>query len=356
MPVIVDYVESQTGLKSNSKTMRPVGPSTSTKSKFFSNLSSRRCHGGMAIGGHRGMGENLISEDHEMSQRTSYWRENTIKSFLKAVEHGATFVEFDVQVTSDGVPVIWHDDFISYGSPETPNVRRIRHLTFQEFQSIGHRRALDDWKEPSPVYRHYKNETTGVSSSRYWKCSNEDELPSLEQVFEKIPHHVGFNIEIKMNHSTATDQGVLEEVEFVTSAVLSVVEKYSNAHLTRAVVFSSFDPLVVKKLKLNHKSVVAMFLTTGMEAENDVSKESTFSTDIDWAYTNGLDGVVLDSTILRKNQEVIGKALALGLIVMTYGLENNDHDWVLSQFHLGVHGAIVDDVEKVISNIVHHLI
>lgn len=32
---------------------------------------------------------------------------------------------------------------------------------------------------------------------------------------------------------------------------------------------------------------------------------------------------------------------------MTYGLANDDADWVRKQFYLGVHGAIVDDVAGV---------
>lgn len=36
--------------------------------------------------------------------------ENTLPSFLKAVECGATGIEFDVRITKDGIPVISHDD------------------------------------------------------------------------------------------------------------------------------------------------------------------------------------------------------------------------------------------------------
>ena len=35
--------------------------------------------------------------------------------------------------------------------------------------------------------------------------------------------------------------------------------------------------------------------------------------------------------------------------VLTYGLQNNDPAWVRHQYTLGVQGAIVDDVEGVVS-------
>lgn len=36
-------------------------------------------------------------------------RENTIASLSAAASHGADFVEFDVQLSKDHVPVIYHD-------------------------------------------------------------------------------------------------------------------------------------------------------------------------------------------------------------------------------------------------------
>ncbi|KAG0455964.1 hypothetical protein HPP92_023752 [Vanilla planifolia] len=61
-----------------------------------------------AVIGHRGHGMN--------SQSSSSTRENSILSFNTAGRlPNISFVEFDVQVTSDGVPVIFHDVFILTG-------------------------------------------------------------------------------------------------------------------------------------------------------------------------------------------------------------------------------------------------
>lgn len=58
----------------------------------------------MAVVGHRGAGMNAGSRDGSAA------RENTVASFAIANAQGATWVEMDVQVTSDGVSVVWHDD------------------------------------------------------------------------------------------------------------------------------------------------------------------------------------------------------------------------------------------------------
>lgn len=44
-----------------------------------------------------------------MSYRNARYRENTIGSFKSAGQCGAHLVEFDVQLTSDMVPTIYHD-------------------------------------------------------------------------------------------------------------------------------------------------------------------------------------------------------------------------------------------------------
>jgi len=54
---------------------------------------------------------NLI----RISIRCANIRENTIASLQKAAEHGADFVEFDVQLSKDFVPVVFHDFYVNIG-------------------------------------------------------------------------------------------------------------------------------------------------------------------------------------------------------------------------------------------------
>lgn len=54
--------------------------------------------------GHRGLGKNFAS-----GRRSLQLGENTIQSFIAAANLGASYVEFDVQLTKDHVPVIYHD-------------------------------------------------------------------------------------------------------------------------------------------------------------------------------------------------------------------------------------------------------
>lgn len=51
-------------------------------------------------------------------------KENTITSFNLAAKSGADFVEFDVQVTQDGHPVIFHDDLIMVKEQASKRIRK----------------------------------------------------------------------------------------------------------------------------------------------------------------------------------------------------------------------------------------
>ena len=50
------------------------------------------------------MGENILAGSSHTT--TLKWRENTILSMKQVLSIGANMVEFDVQVSKDGVPVM----------------------------------------------------------------------------------------------------------------------------------------------------------------------------------------------------------------------------------------------------------
>jgi len=59
--------------------------------------------------------------------------ENTIPAFTRALEVGAHYIESDIQVTSDGVPVLFHDDDLSRVAGVPSPVGK---LTLAELQEI----------------------------------------------------------------------------------------------------------------------------------------------------------------------------------------------------------------------------
>lgn len=91
----------------------------------FSYLSPRFRPGVVRVFAHRGLAE---------SESAGLADENTMPAFLKALEAGADYIESDIQVTADGIPVLFHDDDLSRvaNRPE-----KISQLTWAELSQIS---------------------------------------------------------------------------------------------------------------------------------------------------------------------------------------------------------------------------
>ncbi|KAH7285529.1 hypothetical protein KP509_33G032100 [Ceratopteris richardii] len=199
----------------------------------------------VTIIGHRGVGKNDVTSalTEGVELRPSIM-ENTVVSFNTAARSGADFVEFDVQVTKDGCPVIFHDDFIVVNDKETNCLshRRVGDLTLEEFQQIGYQK--DSKKIDKVLYR-----KTCDGSYSQWIMSVDDGLCTLRDAFEQVLPSVGFNIELKFD-----DYNVLshQELKFSIDAILKVVKECC---LGRKIFFTSFHPdaaVMLRRHESNH--------------------------------------------------------------------------------------------------------
>jgi len=95
--------------------------------------------------------------------------QNTIPSFLLAAEQGATGVELDVQLTKDGVLVVFHDAFVD---------------------------DLTDGRGPiaSLPWAIVKKLDAGSHFGRAWAGTR---IPTLEEVLEVLPSPMTINVELK---------------------------------------------------------------------------------------------------------------------------------------------------------------
>jgi glycerophosphodiester phosphodiesterase len=161
----------------------------------------------------------------------------------------------------------------------------------------------------------------------------------------------GFDIEIKL--ATPDDMAVTppSEVERMVDNILGAVEvaearDEGQGKRKRPLLFSSFDPDVCDLVKRRRPFDCVMFLSTGGTSYHADRRRMSIDAAIEVAVLCGLQGVILDSGALWSDQGAVTRAKAKGMAVMTYGQENDDVAWVEGQRRLGVHGVIVDDVEK----------
>lgn len=308
--------------------------------------------GVIAIGGHRGCGENLLqpSPSEVYGRVEPAYRENTLASFKQAVALGVSFVEFDVQVTRDGVPVLWHDDQIITQAPGQPAVvSEVKDRSMSEFRALVQQPSTSS---DTQLVRLFRNRETRarIPSLTAWRCQQDDFLPTLKEMFQVLPESIGFDIEIKMtvpNHIHSTSP---EEVDRVVLPVVECVEACAQGG-DRTIVYSSFDPDVCVKLAQYQSRYQVMFLSgCGIYPHVDPRRVSVPAA-INFAEEHNLAGIVLPASILMANEDLVLETSAKGLKVCTYGLENNCVLAVEKQRLLGVHAAIVDDVSGVCSSL-----
>mgnify|MGYP002718976209 CR=1 FL=1 len=168
--------------------------------------------------GHRGLGKNMASRN------SLQLGENTVQSFIAAANLGASYVEFDVQLTKDHVPVIYHDFLVSETGIDAP----VHTLTLEQFLQLGDKGPSRRPGSPVPgtdgigegMAAAFRQRSMSVGGSEYDPTELNEKIKhtrdfkkkgfkgnsrgnhiqapfaTLAELFQKLPKSVGFNIEL----------------------------------------------------------------------------------------------------------------------------------------------------------------
>lgn len=142
--------------------------------------------------------------------------ENTLSSFLKAVELGFTHLELDVHLSKDGIPVVIHDHTVDR---MTNGTGRVADYSASELQSF-----------------HIKQD---------------EHIPTLEEVLRVLKGKIGLNIELKQ---MGTYYPQLEE------KVLEVIKEFN---MLDQVVITSFDFDALERIRQLSSEVRIGLITFG---------------------------------------------------------------------------------------------
>jgi glycerophosphoryl diester phosphodiesterase len=151
--------------------------------------------------------------------------ENTMASFLAAIEAGAQFVELDVTLTRDQQVVVMHDDTVDR---TTDGNGRVSDLDLKALQQLD----AGSWFDPR------------FAGER---------VPLLKDVLQQLAPRAHLNIEIKAHHKT--DPGLIGLVE------QKVIDLVWATTVKKEVLVSSFDPEVLKRIKQLDPSMAVAFIS-----------------------------------------------------------------------------------------------
>lgn len=307
--------------------------------------------------GHRGLGKNMAS------RKSLQLGENTIQSFIAAANLGASYVEFDVQLTKDHVPVIYHDFLVSETGIDAP----VHALTLEQFlhvnethnaRSARHSRAPSPMKgtpngsggdgEPGPVPNNRQRarslDVTSESSTnmpermrhtRDFKIKGfkgnsrgdfiQAPFTTLEEMLLKLPHHIGFNIEMKYPMLFESEEQEMDTYAVeLNSFVDTVLAKVYELGKGRDIIFSSFNPDICLLLSFKQPSIPILFLTDAGTAPVGDIRASSLQDAIRFASRWNLLGVVSAAEPLVTCPRLVRVVKESGLVCVSYGTLNND--------------------------------
>jgi len=125
--------------------------------------------------------------------------ENTLAAFALAQAQGADGIEFDVQLSADGWPVVIHDSKLER---TTNGQGRVQQMTLVQLQELN----------------------AGEGQS----------VPTLDEVFETLGPNFLYNVELKT--AALRDNGL----------AAAVADRIQSHHVERQAVVSSFNPLALR--------------------------------------------------------------------------------------------------------------
>jgi glycerophosphodiester phosphodiesterase len=278
--------------------------------------------------GHRGSGSNKTALLNTMNIS-----ENTVLSFVTANQRGAEYVELDVQLTKDKIPIIYHDYTVSETGFNLPLSR----LTLIEFL------ALKDNKITTPQPKTLSRSRSEHSLLEHEALKINDSFPSLKMGLLNTPTNIGFNIELKVPlEDEAEREGIpMVDLDDYGEKVLACV--FANAK-GRKILFSSFHPDVCSVFA-RKQSRYPVYLLTSAGSENHLDiRCNSLQGAVRFAKSNNLRGIVSKGEPILECPELVGIVKSLNLALITWGDENNNVSNVRLQQLLGVDAVIMDHV------------
>jgi glycerophosphodiester phosphodiesterase len=319
--------------------------------------------------GHRGLGKNFAA-----GRRSLQLGENTIQSFIAAANLGASYVEFDVQLTKDHVPVIYHDFLVSETGIDAP----VHTLTLEQFLHVNDMRTPRHSRPASPISMDngIKSDPRKGARARSMSMGGPSEagdldermkhtrdfkkkgfkgnsrgnhiqapFTTLEEMFRKLPKDTGFNIEMKypMLFESEDEEMDTYAVE-LNSFVDTVLKMVYDLGKGRNIIFSSFHPDICLLLSFKQPNIPVLFLTDAGDSDVGDIRASSLQEAIRFASRWNLLGIVSAAPPLVYAPRLVRVVKESGLVCVSYGVFNNDPQKVALQVKQGIDAVIVDSV------------
>ena len=340
------------------------------------NCTRQKDHVSSFLVGHRGNGA-ISSDVNAPCDRTGRRKppENTLDSFEKAIQvDKISFVEIDVHLTADRIPIVFHDFKVNVASNNSALTIPvpIAHLTLKELEGIriaehrtSHFKAVvtNHWNEiiersesasqrEAPSNLHLNSWIPMSILTPYLRKG----FLSYKKALCESPSALSFNVEIKYptfdEDSFVKSSDVYQNMYAYVQGIVDISLQHCGA---REIVFSSFSPEICILTRVMQTCFPVFFLVAETKDDggyflND-GRTASAQRALDFCCKVGLCGLVLEASWLHFNPEIIHEMAEKGKQLWTYGKGNNAASWVMQQYDLGVHRVITDLTGQLIGEI-----
>ncbi len=236
--------------------------------------------------------------------------ENTIVAFKKAIESDADGIEFDVRLTKDEIPIVFHDATLKKVSNKAVCVSKLCLEELQRIQKIG------EWfnrKFPTKASEEFLNE----------------KIPTLEELLDFLRDFQGkIYLEIK---------GTEKQTLLLSEKIKEITE--SN-HLFKQIVFKSFRLKAIERLK----EILPKARTAALFDPRIVTLSGKIKI-IQKATELGADEISIHYSLAT--EKFIRAAKASGFYVVTWTVDNPR--WIQKALKIGIDALITNDPAKLIA-------
>lgn len=278
---------------------------------------------------------------------SGYLPEHTLESKALAYGMGADYLEQDLVLTRDDVPVVLHDIYLE-------DVTDVAHVYPDRAREDGRYYIIDfTYEEVLQLKVHERIDTkTGqqVYPDRFPKGSSSFSLHSLQEEIEFIQG---------LNRSTGRNVGIYPEIKNpgfhrkegkdISSIVLRILEGYGYSDKSDSCILQCFDSWELRRIRVDLGS--RLFLTQLLEDRSELDDIQAFA-----AYADGIGpwyGLLIGGIDLKGQltfNDAVERAHELGLKVHPYTYRKDDHKGFdsfeellkVSFEELGVDGVFTD--------------
>lgn len=298
--------------------------------------------------GHRGCGQSFWLQNNIL-------RENCLKSFNLAIEHGADMIEFDVQLTKDLIPIVYHDTELRVSNNFDLDLREndILHLPLTQTEIDALKSSLvklDNelsvvalgqltMEQLARVKVYEPSQMQSGNAGCVRDAASNRPFLTLKQVLSKINAKIGFVIDIKWPQA-----GDFDKNQYI-DLILSVVLKQAGS---RRIMFASNHADICSMVRLKQNLYPVMLESKLDFEEMCMDPVKTISSEVYFAHAMELWGIDLNCEHVTHIPGNIAGLHEKGLFVFCWGPSTryeNERKYLKT---LGVDGIICDRLNHVL--------